>query len=109
MGIVVAVVAAVIIVAAVAVGVVLARRRGRGIATPPDRTPVRPEPAPMTKLEAALADVTEHTGTITPGRSDATGGGAEPLDDEPGGRLRRALDGLEPWPPPAGDERPPPG
>lgn len=111
-GILVALVAVVGIVAAVVVV-----RRGRAVSAPEttavDSTPrtLRPEPAPMTDLEAALAQVTDRSGRPIGESIDAEAGIVDELrdGDDTGPLLGRALDAIDRSTPRPADTDPPTG
>jgi hypothetical protein len=97
-GILIAIVIVVVVLAVV--GVALGLRRRSRIAqepTAPPRPP-RPEPAPMTGLEDALAQVTDRSGTSMRDRLDAESDHVEQfrVTNDTGPLLRRALDQVGP-------------
>lgn len=88
---------AVIVVIIVAATAVLIRRRRSAAAEPPaTHRPAAPPAAPMTDLEAALAQVTDRDGRPIRERIDAESVHVDPLRDpnDTGPLLRRALDSV---------------
>jgi hypothetical protein len=100
-GVVIAIVVVAVIVVAVGVALGL-RHRSRPEPAPPvaPSRPARPEPAPMTGLDDALAQVTDRSGISMRDRLDAESDHVEQLraTDDTGPLLRRALDQVEPTP-----------
>lgn len=103
------IVIAIIIVAVIAIGVGVAlgirsRNRPQPEPTAPPR-PTRPEPAPMTGLDDALAQVTDRSGKTMRDRLDAEADHVEKLrvTNDTGPLLRRALDQVGPTPQATGD------
>jgi hypothetical protein len=97
-GIVLVVIAVVIV--AVVVAVLLARRGSNQVApqTTEPPTPARPEVAPMSGLETALAQVTDRSGRPIGESIDAEASHVDDLriPDDTGPVLRRALDHVTP-------------
>ena len=95
------IVIAVIVVAVVAVAAVMIRRRrstaaSRAAESSTPHRPAAPPAAPMTDLEAALAQVTDRDGRPIRERIDAESVHVDPLRDpeDTGPLLRRALDSV---------------
>jgi len=98
-------IAGVVVLAIVALAVLLLRRRARANGSEPAEAPpapptARPEPEPMTGLEAALAQVTDRDGRPIGEHIDAEAPLVDELrtPDDTGPVLRRALDRVEQHP-----------
>lgn len=94
---------ALIVIVIIAIGVVvlmvIRRRKSPLPAAPPianESAPSRPAPAPMTDLEAALANVTDRSGRPLQEHIDAESGHVDELrvPNDTGPLLRRALDSV---------------